>query len=215
MDEILFTRQINERQTDAFCRLFKDFFDSLLCFATGYVECKEVAEDVVQEVFVDIWEGKRKFRSYNSLKTFLYTSVRNACVDWLRHQRVEKKYADVMRRETSDDEEDFAYKVMREEIYRELFAVIEELQTAGDIQVSHAGKIECRDSRNHGSVRVHGEDTESESRTIYKGAYGASVLPADRIQVDLSKKLKYFLISDTSFGVPERFIDVKREKYGL
>ena len=127
MDEILFTRQINERQTDAFCRLFKDFFDSLLYFATGYVECKEVAEDVVQEVFVDIWEGKMKFRSYNSLKTFLYTSVRNACVDWLRHQRVEKKYADVMRRETSDDEEDFAYKVMREEIYRELFAVIEEL----------------------------------------------------------------------------------------
>ena len=40
---------------------------------------------------------------------------------------MEKKYADVMRRETSDDEEDFAYKVMREEIYRELFAVIEEL----------------------------------------------------------------------------------------
>lgn len=127
MDEILFTRQINERQTGAFCRLFNDFFDSLLYFAEGYVGRREVAEDIVQEVFVDIWEGKMKFQSYNSLKTFLYTSVRNASVDWLRHKQVEKKYADVVQQEASDDDEDFAYKVMREEIYRELFAVIEEL----------------------------------------------------------------------------------------
>lgn len=127
MDEVLFTKQINEKQTDAFCRLFNDFFDSLLYFATGYVECKEVAEDIVQEIFVDTWEGKTEFQSYNSLKTFLYTSVRNACVDWLRHQQVEKKYADVVLRETSECEEDFAYKVMREEVYRKLFAVIDEL----------------------------------------------------------------------------------------
>ncbi|MCH4552267.1 MULTISPECIES: RNA polymerase sigma-70 factor [Aestuariibaculum] len=67
---------------------FKAYFDdqymSLCLFAHKYIGDLELSKDIVQDVFVKIWEDKITFKSENSIKTYLYTSVKNKCLDYLK-----------------------------------------------------------------------------------------------------------------------------------
>lgn len=121
-EEGKFMRQLHEKHPGAFRLLFVNFYNSLVYFAMGYVREKELAEDIVQELFMQIWESDTRYMSYTSFKTFLYTSVRNACVNLLKHKEVEEKYLQYAgTRETED------LRVMEEEIYRLLLRAVDEL----------------------------------------------------------------------------------------
>lgn len=122
-----FIKRINEKQSGAFQRLFRELYRSLVYFSYGYVERKDVAEDIVQEVIVRLWENTSFYPSYNSLKTFLYTSVRNASMDYCRHRQVENRYLTQALTNSGKNEEDPDLKIMQEELYRSLLQVIEEL----------------------------------------------------------------------------------------
>jgi RNA polymerase sigma-70 factor (ECF subfamily) len=116
--------QVHQKNGKVFHDLFNTFYNSLVYFSTRYVGRQEVAEDIVQELFLDLWESERKYLSYASFKTFLYTSVKNASLDWLRRKEVEKRYLSLLERE-SDDAADL--KIMEEEIHRALLQVVDEL----------------------------------------------------------------------------------------
>lgn len=53
-------------------------------FAFKYVQNLEVSKDIVQDVFVKIWEDKIKFLNENAVRSYLYTSVKNKCLDRLK-----------------------------------------------------------------------------------------------------------------------------------
>ncbi|GAA4305382.1 RNA polymerase sigma-70 factor [Aestuariibaculum suncheonense] len=67
---------------------FKEYFDnqymSLCLFANKYIGDLELAKDIVQDVFVKIWEDKITFKNENNIKTYLYASVKNKCLDYLK-----------------------------------------------------------------------------------------------------------------------------------
>ena len=54
-----FIDQINRKQMPAFRELFGTFYRYLVLYALRYVKQQEVAEDVVQEVFIAIWESDK------------------------------------------------------------------------------------------------------------------------------------------------------------
>lgn len=66
------------------------------------------------------------FPNYNSLKTYLYIAVRNASLNWLKHRKVEERHRDYLQWNT-DPENKVELKMLKEELYRELFQYIEEL----------------------------------------------------------------------------------------
>jgi RNA polymerase sigma-70 factor (family 1) len=72
-------------------REYKVYFDKLyhsLClFANKYVEDIDMAKDIVQDVFIKVWENKIEFRDENNVKSFLYTSVKNKSLDYLKSKR--------------------------------------------------------------------------------------------------------------------------------
>jgi len=67
---------------------YKSLFDTLygpLClFANRYLNNMDVSKDIVQEVFIKTWEKQPPCPSYNAIKSFLYTSVKNKSLDYLR-----------------------------------------------------------------------------------------------------------------------------------
>jgi len=71
---------------------YKDVFDSLygsLCvFSTNYVSDLEVAKDLVQDVFIKVWEDEIEFNNELAIKSYLYTSVKNKSLDFLKSKRV-------------------------------------------------------------------------------------------------------------------------------
>ena len=120
-----FLQRINTKQTEAFRELFSEFYNSLVLFAMGFVEQQDVAEDIVQEVFIAVWERDAQYPTYNAVRSFLYNSVKNAGLNHLKHKNVEEKYLASLNLE--DEGDDIDLKMMEEELYRLLFKTIDEL----------------------------------------------------------------------------------------
>lgn len=74
--------------------VFQTYYRPLCLYAIHYLHDVDEAEDAVQDCFVHLLERNKKLASLNqyadssnqNLKSFLYTSVRNACIDRLRRQ---------------------------------------------------------------------------------------------------------------------------------
>ena len=67
--------------------LFTVYYVRLCRFARTIVESPEVAEDIVQEVFIRIWERKLKISSQISLDSYLFVAVRNSCISFHRKEK--------------------------------------------------------------------------------------------------------------------------------
>ena len=91
----------------AFRELFGTFYRYLVLYALRYVKQQEVSEDVVQEVFIAIWESDKKYNSYHGFRAFLYDAVKNRCLNYLEHQQVMDKYKQYcLLHEVQDDDND-------------------------------------------------------------------------------------------------------------
>lgn len=119
-------QRINVKDEKAFHDLFTRFRSYLVLFAMRRVEQLEIAEDVVQEVFIAVWESKKVYNSYQGFKAYLYDLVQNRCLNYLKHKAVEEKYASYVKI-TGEEETEGDYNLMQEEIYRELYIAIREL----------------------------------------------------------------------------------------
>ena len=121
--------QINKLDAAAFRLLYKSYYKGLVCYAMRLIELSEPAEDIVQELFSNIWAKKMVFQSLVSFKVYLYNSVRNASLDYLKHKNIEGSYLQKMLdahpvyRTGEEDEEGF----FSEEGYRQLFETIDAL----------------------------------------------------------------------------------------
>ena len=67
--------------------LFDKLYLSLCLFSNNFVDNLDIAKDLVQEVFIKIWEDKIEFENENYIKSYLYTSVRNKSLDHLKSKR--------------------------------------------------------------------------------------------------------------------------------
>ena len=72
--------------------LFKEYYEMLCHFAVKYVKNLEQSEEVVQDTFYNIWKNKENLNIITSLKSYLYTAVRNNCLQVLRTRSLDVKY---------------------------------------------------------------------------------------------------------------------------
>ena len=124
-----FIENLNKQQTSAYHQLYDEYYKVLVLYAINFLSSQQAAEDIVQELFATMWEKKMKFLSLPSFRTYLYNSVRNASLNYLKHQNVESLYlehlANTYREILEEEEED----TNEEEVYRLLFRAIDKLPT--------------------------------------------------------------------------------------
>ncbi len=75
---------------DSFDAIFQSHYKLLYAYALGIVRHRELAQDIVQEVFLKLWKNRRRIAIATSLKAYLLRMTRNCCLDTLR----EGQYAD-------------------------------------------------------------------------------------------------------------------------
>ena len=75
-------------EREAFERVFRDHFGRLADYANRMVGSRDSAEDVVQEVFVGLWTNRERISTPENLIAYLYRSVRNRGLNYLRHERL-------------------------------------------------------------------------------------------------------------------------------
>lgn len=85
-------RDLSKGAEDAYRLLFSRYYSLLGIFAFRYLNDKQLCEDVVHDVFLDLYQSRENFRTVLTLKSYLYGAVRNRCIDVLRHQQVKGRY---------------------------------------------------------------------------------------------------------------------------
>lgn len=75
-----------------FDQIFKEYHHSLLLYSLKFIESESEALDIIQEIFVMVWENEKYKLDQNHLKAYLFNSVRNACLNHIKHQHVIRKH---------------------------------------------------------------------------------------------------------------------------
>jgi RNA polymerase sigma-70 factor, ECF subfamily len=73
---------------EAFSMLFRIHYEPLCYFASRFVDDFDAAEGIVQDVFVRLWELRETIGIHTSVKSYLYTAVKNSCLNYLKRARV-------------------------------------------------------------------------------------------------------------------------------
>lgn len=83
---------IQKNDRVAFYNIYERYSKRLYGFVLRYTKQKEDAEEIVQEVFVKIWESRNKTDAYSSFEPFLFTIAYNTTISLLRKRTNENKY---------------------------------------------------------------------------------------------------------------------------
>ena len=123
--DTLFRKTAFADDKDAFKELFFEFYPSLCVFAGRFISSSEACEDIVQEVFLNIWKNRTTLNIHTSFRNFLITSVRNSCTDYIRKESSHDKYLDNYTFSTSSPAPDEIYTI--KELEEKLKTALEKL----------------------------------------------------------------------------------------
>jgi RNA polymerase sigma-70 factor (ECF subfamily) len=90
------------RQGDeaAFDAIFREWYPSLVRSAESIVRSRAVAEELVQDVMLELWRRRESLAKESSPQAYLFQSTRNRALNHIRHERVERKSEPELIRQT-------------------------------------------------------------------------------------------------------------------
>jgi RNA polymerase sigma-70 factor (ECF subfamily) len=80
------------KDREQFKALFEEYYNPLCNFVYRYVNDRDVSEDMVQSVFVRLWEKRDSLELTGSLRSYLFTATRNTALDHIRSQKRKDEY---------------------------------------------------------------------------------------------------------------------------
>jgi RNA polymerase sigma-70 factor (ECF subfamily) len=67
--------------------VFRTYYNLLCNYAFTFTKDADASEDLVQDLFIKIWEQRRGLLKEGSIRYYLFTAVRNNCITWLRREK--------------------------------------------------------------------------------------------------------------------------------
>jgi RNA polymerase sigma-70 factor (family 1) len=111
---------------DAFNLCYDLYFRALCSFANSMVRQPSIAEEIIQNVFLEVWLHREKLPD-SSVKAYLLTMVKHDCFDHLKHQKLEEKYAGEYVKFNPEAYEDVFDNLINKDLEKSLQAAIEKL----------------------------------------------------------------------------------------
>lgn len=104
-------------------RVFSVHYRTLVLYANRFLHSLEASEDVVQNSLIKLWSQDKTFNNQQALKAYLYTMVRNACLNVLKQEQLKEKYQqDIVLQDQGEEVKETAF----EEVQK-LYAAIQKL----------------------------------------------------------------------------------------
>lgn len=104
MNEKYLISELNSQNKVVFDFIFNYYYSGLCAYARRWVAAPEVAEDLVQDFFVKLWIDSPNLNITSSLRSYLFTAVKNRSVNYLKHARVKEQYGAQTMWEARDQE---------------------------------------------------------------------------------------------------------------
>ena len=85
-------RQIKSSNIEAFENVFKEFQENIFSYLYFKIGNSQVAEDILHDGFIKLWENRHQLKDNLSLPSYLYTIAKNLTLNYFRHQKVIQKF---------------------------------------------------------------------------------------------------------------------------
>lgn len=113
----------------AFSELYVRYKDKLYYFCLHLLKSKEEANDIVQEIFIRIWESRSFINPDLSFSSFLYTMARNRIMNYFRDMDIDIKVKEIIASQKITTEETAESQIIYTEYQEILRTAIEQLPT--------------------------------------------------------------------------------------
>jgi RNA polymerase sigma-70 factor (family 1) len=111
---------------DNFEALFRLYYAPLVVYACKYVLEKDIAREIVQDFFVKLYEKRSSLTIDTSLKSYLYRSVYNSCMNYINQRNIQEKHIRNIDLERND-EDNLENEINSVELQNRIFNLIENL----------------------------------------------------------------------------------------
>jgi RNA polymerase sigma-70 factor (family 1) len=112
---------------NGFAFLFKEYYPALCFFANNILHNEDEAKDIVQDSFVKLWNEGNFDDHSESIKSFLYTIIRNKCLNVLKKRKVIIKAQHELQKDSSLYDPEQLDEITYAEIMRQVFELMDEL----------------------------------------------------------------------------------------
>lgn len=96
IDEREFLESLRKGVSSSYVFLFNRYYSGLVVYAKHLLGAETHAEDIVHDIFTSLWEKRETLDVTISIKSYLFASVRNRCLNHLIHQRVHDEYQEAV-----------------------------------------------------------------------------------------------------------------------
>ncbi|OQB81467.1 MAG: ECF RNA polymerase sigma factor SigL [Bacteroidetes bacterium ADurb.Bin123] len=118
MEDLTLFNRIRNGDRTAFKSLFDAFYAPMCHYASHFLNDDNQAEEVVQDLFVKIWERRMELVVETSLKHYLFRSVRNQCLNLIRRDKVRQLHAMKLRDALLSEDAPEDYSISPEKLLR-------------------------------------------------------------------------------------------------
>lgn len=126
---------INLRNGDAaaFDHVYNTFYTRLTFFACRIIKNEADAQDIVTETMLKLHERRSSFNTFQNLQAFLYISVRNSCLNYIKKLQKRSKdylqysYYDQIRRLLEENDNYVSAQLIKAEVLEEIYHEVERL----------------------------------------------------------------------------------------
>lgn len=125
-------QKLKNGDVKSFDFLFDKYYEDLVFFGYTFLKEQESCEDVVQDIFMRLWENRENIHICGSLKAYLMTAVKNKSLELLKHKDVIKNHQDYVICQNNiidyDAEKYLLYSELNRNLYQEINKLPEDVK---------------------------------------------------------------------------------------
>ena len=135
-------RKINAGEKNAYQELFERYASRIFQFSLSYLKSQADAEELVQDVFLKIWEKREILDQSKNIKSFIFKVAVNTIYDFIRHKNIENAYNDFARANFETSSNNTWHTVIFDEMQENLQKLLAQLPEQQQ-KIFHLSKEEC------------------------------------------------------------------------
>lgn len=92
LNDLLLIKKVKEGDIKAFEILFRKYYPPLSYYAVTITGISDAAEDIIQDLFYHMWKERENIQIFSSLKSYLYSAVRNRSLQYCERRKLDERY---------------------------------------------------------------------------------------------------------------------------
>ena len=127
VDSEFLIRQLKNGDESAYEMLFREYYRVLVVFANKYLLDIEASKELVQDLFVHIFEKREKLDINSSLKSYLFRSVHNRSLNLINAEKIKNKYVEHVTNTSPKNMNNIDVEMNKTELEHAIYKAIGEL----------------------------------------------------------------------------------------